>query len=264
MSSGQRPRETLWDKLDVVVKGVGIILVSGAVAFYGIISERRQFQIAQEDRRGQILVQTVSSREMAASEMRAQMFDTLLEHYFRDTEDELTKVEILEMIGHNFQDYLNLKPLFVALDEELARKGSSERSRLRRASRNIIRNELNKIVGAGGAVCELTLTQGQTHPIECIQPLQLTLLAVTEDHVLVRTGLGGSEPPSSFEVTYYDTPLVDYSMLGEMRYSVVLQEARPESREATLQVALLPAIYFSIENRLGVDQLIGEFTRKRY
>ena len=116
-----------WDKLDVIFKAFAGILISGAIAFYGIKSTTKQTEIAESNRRAQILVQTMNHRETSASQMRAQMFKTLMEHYFKEKDDENTQIIILELIGLNFQDHIHLKPLFKGLDTKLT-KNSSERN----------------------------------------------------------------------------------------------------------------------------------------
>jgi hypothetical protein len=250
-----------WYKLDLLVKGLGVVLVSGAITFYGIHSEAKNFETAEANRRAQIIIETISSREKAAADMRAKMFDTLVQNFFEDTRDDAARVAILEMIGNNFEDDINLKPLFLRLDEQLAEKGSKHRLELWQAARSIIRTEVDQIVGSGGAVCELELAVGETKQGECIAPISVTLRQVADSQVMVETGPVETGLSS---VTYFDLPLMNNRLLGELRYALILDEAKPQEGRARLRLVRLPPAYYSVDNRLRVDQLISDLTLKKF
>ncbi len=254
---GKDKEEKPWSKLDVVVKGLGALLVSAAITFYGVHSEAKQFETAERNRKAQILVQTLSSRETAAADMRAKMFATLVEHYFENRGDEATRVVILEMIGHNFGDHLYLRPLFQRLDARLRAEGSDQRPALRAAARNVIQSELRQVLGSGGEVCQLELSVGQTRTSPCIQPVQLTLREVSEDGALVVAEPG---EPLGREVTWFDMPLSNHSTLGELEYALLLSETEPEAGRARFHVVRLPLSHYSPDNRLKMDQLIADLT----
>ncbi|HSP77287.1 MAG TPA: hypothetical protein VLQ93_02070, partial [Myxococcaceae bacterium] len=206
-----------WHKLDLLVKGLGALLVTSAITFYGIHREAKNFETSERNRRAQIIIETISTRERATADMRAKMFDTLVQNFFEDTRDDAARVAILEMIGSNFEDDINLKPLFLRLDEQLAAKGSEQQLELRQAARNIIRTEVDQIVGSGGSVCELELAVGETKQGACIAPVTVTLRAVEDSQVLVETGPLETGLSS---VTHFDLPLMNTRLLGELRYAL--------------------------------------------
>lgn len=246
---------------DLLVKGVAALLVSATIAFYGIHSERKQFETAERNRRAQIIVETINSREMAAADMRARMFDTLVQHYFGNRQDEATKVAILEMIGHNFENDLNLKPLFMRLDAELAASGSKHRESLREAAGGIARSEIQQIMGAGGEACTLELTEGAPASGDCIMPIQLTLSEVREDRIIVQVEPG---PPQPATITYFDLPMVNNRTLGELRYGLTLSSTDPEEGKAILTAVRLPTSHYDVENQLRVDQMLSDLTLKEF
>lgn len=207
------------------------------------------------------MVETISSREMAAADMRARMFDTLVQHYFGNRQDDATKVAILEMIGHNFENDLNLKPLFMRLDAELAASGSEHRESLREAAGGIARNEIHQIIGAGGTTCELELSVGEPAMGDCIVPLQLTLSEVLEDRVIVGVEPG---PPQPAVITYFDMPLVNNRTMGELRYALTLSSTDPREGKATLLAVRLPTSLYDVENQLRVDQMLSDLTLKEF
>lgn len=249
------------NRMDLVVKGFAAVLISGAITFYGIHSERQQFKTAEKNRRAQILVETVSSREMAAADMRARMFDTLVRHYFGNMGDDATRVAILEMLGHNFEEDLNLKPLFMRLDEQLAAKGSEQQEALQAAARSIARSQIETIVGAGGEVCRLEISVGETRSSRCIEPITVTLHGLQENGAAVKAGPTDLDEKT---ITYFDLPLMNYRTLGELKYALVLSGVDLHARKAILDIVRLPITHYSVENRLRVDQMISDLTLQEF
>lgn len=272
----------IWDKLDVIFKGFAAILVSGAIAFYGIQSNARQNKIAEANRQAQIesnsrqkkiaeanrqaqvLIQTMSHRETSASNMRAQMFKTLMEHYFKEKDDKITRIAILELIGLNFQDHIHLKPLFKRLDKQLT-NNNLERENLRNVAKYLKRSEMNNIVGSGGKVFECKLEKGKTNNVGPSKLIKLTLLNVEKDYIEVSTNPEVSSNPEDdrgkFEVSYYDMPFMDNSRLGELTYSILLSSIISE-KTAEVNVVILPKHYYSALNNLRFDAMIGDILEK--
>lgn len=254
----------IWDKIDVIIKGFAGIMISGAIAFYGIKSTTRQTEIAESNRQAQILVQTMNHRETSASQMKTQMFKTLMEHYFKEKDDEkseiriLDEIRILELIGLNFQDHIHLKPLFTRLDTKL-KENVSERKVLRKIAKNIKRSEIDKIVGSGGDVVKHELVFNETICMKPYDLINLTLLDVKEDRIRVASKPDDRE---GFEVTYYDMPFMDNSRLGELTYSVLLSSVDIGNRKAKVKVVVLPKHYYSSQNNLRFDGMIGDLLEK--
>jgi hypothetical protein len=243
----------IWDKLDVVIKGAAAVLITGAITLYGINSDDRRAKTADDNRRAQVLVQTMSNREAAESDMKAKMFDTLMTHYF-EKENVTTQIMFLRLIALNFKEYLHLRPFF----EELAEKLSDQRQikQLRKTAKKIIREEINQLVGSGGEVYEVDLKLGETSGVgESAIPLSLKLMNIKEGHIIVGTD---PEDEEGFDVTFYDMPFSDNSTIGEMKYSVVLSKIKEEEKEATVQVVVFPHHYYSARDRLRIDQMMGD------
>jgi len=247
-----------WDKLEIIGKSLAGVLVGAAIAFYGIYSGDNQFQIAEDNRKAQIIVQTMGNREAASADLKAKMFSTLMAHYLKKQEDPVTQTIILELIGLNFQEHLRLKPLFEKLEQELE-GNEKELKRLRRAAKNMARIEINNIVGNGGSSCKVELSYQQSTALgeECELPISLTLLDVNKAGIRVSTNENDKE---GFNVNYYDMPLVDNSTLGDYTYSIVLSDAKHEEvKKATVKVVILPEHFYSARHGLHFDQIIGDW-----
>lgn len=258
MAKKVKSTKDIWDKLDVIFKAFAGILISGVIVLYGIKSTTKQTEMAESNRRAQILVQTMNHRETSASQMRAQMFKTLMEHYFKEKDDEKTQIIILELIGLNFQDHIHLKPLFKRLDTKLT-KNPSERKVLRKVAKHIKRSEIDKIVGSGGEVFELELVVNETNSMGPYNLINLTLLDVEENRIRITSKPDDRE---GFEVTYYDMPFMDNSRLGELTYSVLLSSVDIGNSKAKVKVVILPKHYYSSRNNLRFDAMIGDLLEK--
>jgi hypothetical protein len=272
-----------WDKSDVIVKGLAAILLPAAIAFYGYYSEEKraheseqnrmeQASQAEANRRAQVVIQTLSSRQATVADLKAKMFATLMQNYFKGGQ---SRPKILELMALNFQDDFELRPLFDNLDAEF--KDQASKTELRRVAKNIVSREIANLVGSGGSVCDLDLSQtgsgklgcngmdghescqdglamAQPGGVTCV-PIVLRLLKVQEDRIQVATS---AEDRDGFEVSYFDMPFTDHSSKGGLTYSVVLASTDAKLGKARIKLVLFPQNYFSGTNKLKLDQRIGE------
>lgn len=269
MGQGEDKKGAKWAKADVIVKGLGLILISGAITFYGYYTENKrestQFKIAECSKRYDVFMRMMTSREAAEADMKAKMFDTLMEHYFKK-EDKRIQVLFLRLIAYNFQEYLNLKPFFENLDSELPEE-SKEKEQLLKAAKNIVKNQVNSLVSNGGNSCEIDLQIDQEIPVQFYDnpqlelPLRLKLVDLKNNQITVSTN---PKDQDGFTVTYYDMPFVDNSRLGELRYSIVLLDTNVEKHMAKIKVVAFPQHYYCVRDRLRIDKKIGDFLEETY
>lgn len=274
LNTNTKSTKDRWDKIEIIGKSLAGVFVSAAIAFYGFYSGERQFQssennridqfrIAEENRKAQIIVQTIGNREAASSDLKAKMFSALLSHYLKKQNDPVTQRIILELIGLNFQEHLRLKPLFEKLERELA-GNKNELKNLRKAAKNMARIEIDNIVGNGGSFCELELPYKQTIESgnDCELPISLTLHELEE--ASIRVSLDNNEE-EGFNVNYYDMPLVDNTTLGEYTYSIVLSDVEEKpTKMATVKIVILPEHYYSARHGLHFDQILGDWMAADY
>jgi len=246
-----------WDKLEIIGKSLAGLFVSAAIAFYGIYNGEKQFQIAEDNRKAQIIVQTMGNREAASADLKAKMFSALMEHYLKKQDDPVTQRVIVELIGLNFQEHLRLKPLLEKLEQELG-QNKNELLNLQKAAKNMARIEIDNIVGNGGSVCKVELSLGQTITTgnDCELSINLMLLKVNERSIRVSTN---GDESNGFSVNYYDMPLVDNTTLGDYTYSIVLSDVKHKTEKATIKVVILPEHFYSASHGLQFDQIIGDW-----
>lgn len=245
-----------WDKLDIVVKGILGVLVTAIIAGFGFYLNNQQSvlnaensKIEEENRQARTLVQLVNSRETAMVQLRSEMFKSLLDKYLTG-EDLESKIAVLEMIGLNFRDAIQIKPLFEHLDHQLARSpdtlaaqavagnmaaettanfetasGTADyapRAKLRNAAGRVIKDQLDQVrMTEDGAVCEMTLVVSDgAQPVPCLGNLKLRLNQVGDRGIRITPELDSANfqiaprvAKEGFIVSYFDMPMVDFTSM---------------------------------------------------
>jgi hypothetical protein len=273
-------------KLDTWIRGLvsGIlgtaiaVSISASITLYGQKAEEEKTIRAAEQRKQETLIQLVNSRESSDSDLRAQIFNTLLQHYFQQ-KDFRTQIAILEIIGLNFRDALHTKPMFERLNLEIKEKLEHPEEMLealRKASGRIIKDQLQQIKQSiEGDVCELEL---QFNPIdrepkrpECFQDLAISLMDIKDDHIMVQTNtkngaiLEDNEHTKGddFVVSFYDMPMVDYTSVASKgavwKYSIVLKEIDRKNQKVKIAVANLPEFSFSTSEEYKFDEMLKRY-----
>ena len=255
-------KKDIWDKLSIVTKGVLGVVITAMLGILGYMNDVREdernsrmAEIAESNRITQVRARILNSRENAAAQMRVQMFKTLMDRYFDPSIDADTKIAVLELIGINFQNHLYLKPLFLKLNEEL--KDEKRKRKLRRVAHNINEIEINNILGNGGNVSKYDLDMAHTikHGL-----LNLRLLEIAEDRIRISPI---EENTEGFVVTFFDTPLMDNSQIGSLKYSILLSKIDLKGKTAKIKLVELPPQYYNIRNKLYLDACLADMTKKR-
>lgn len=277
---------------------IGTVLIGGllsaAIAGFGIYSEWRQdararedrlaeeeraaarqkasVEKAREDRRAEILIQLVNAREGAVTDLRARMFDSLLRNYLKE-ENAIERITVVKMLGLNFRDAIQIKPLFEMLEQDMTQ--TTELEALRKAASSIVRDQVEQIrLARDGFVCTVALKVGdEPKSPDCMPDLQIKLIEVEEGQVRVRTNSSQGlllktkdmdEKGAAFSVGFFDTPMIDYTTVaagsGETsKYSIVLNGVSTASKEAELTVAILPEDSYRTHQAYGFDELLADF-----
>lgn len=289
-------------RLDTWMRFVSTVLIAGAltaaIQWYGIREQNQARILAQEAQRAQTLIKLANAREAAATDLRAQMFQALLQNYFKQV-NQRERIAILELIGLNFRDAVLIKPMFELIDKEL-RNGNELPQKetyelldiLHGAARSIVQDQLNQIQQSiHGTVCELELKIDQWQEPQCfpllslklakiissnqnegltntidqlIPPNQIEVMTNTKDYLFL--GDDKKEDGDKFNVSYYDMPMVDYTLAMDdprepWKYSVVLREVFPKEAKAKIAVAILPDDSFSMDYRYAFDEMLSKLLK---
>jgi len=257
-----REEKDKWDKASIVIKGflaTAVTVILGVLGYYNDTRQHENNQnlakMAENNRIAQIQVQTMNNREIAATQMRVQMFKTLMEKYFDPNNDVATKITTLELVGLNFQNHLYLKPLFLKLNEELA-NDNIKKEKLRKVGKEINRFEIDNIVGNGGQIYDFELKINEIYQHKL---LHLQLLSLTNDSIHLKTR---EDDTNGFEVTFFDMPFMDNSTLGGYTYSILLSDVDLKEQKASVKLVEFPTHYNSTRNQLLLDAKIADMTEE--
>src|SRR5215468_4188910 len=136
-----------WDKVDIVLRPLNGLLTALAVALLGYYTSSvlRQSEVRQTNER--VYTELMSSREMAESGLRKDMFLSIIQTFQRPESTNIeAKMLNLEMLAYNFHESLNLKPLFAHMDRQLAASNEPGKAdymkRLNRVAQEIITRQM--------------------------------------------------------------------------------------------------------------------------
>jgi hypothetical protein len=127
--------ESQWKWADLVVKTLGVAIITGAITLYGIKSRESQQELARiaadaqkdrdrKERQMNALVEFASAQKQLDVDVGMQLFRAFIDKYLDvsvQSIDEIREnVVLLRLIALNFQDVpINLKPLFEDLDRQI-------------------------------------------------------------------------------------------------------------------------------------------------
>ena len=119
----------IWDKLDIVFKPLNGLLTALAVGLLGYYTSNILRQRETRETNERIYTQLMSSREQAESALRKDMFVSIIQSFLRPQSASLEdKMLNLELLAYNFHESLNLKPLFVHMQKQVAADRSPEKT----------------------------------------------------------------------------------------------------------------------------------------
>lgn len=295
-------QKDLWDKLDILAKGLLALVVSGGIAFYTFVVQEEnrnaQFETQEANRKAQVeqqiasrqmetMIRVFNQRDQSESSLRSNMFATLLENFF-EKDDVDSQIVALEMIGLNFRDTLQIKPMFESLNGKLNQKlerdpgdgvSRNQKELLREASRDIIREQLKQIdATSNGNTCNFKLDKSTEIPVKppCFTQ-GFRLLETSSDEVEIQAYYLESDFDmrnesrwvplgESFGVSFFDMPMVDYTIVPNtsIAYAVILLDVEHAAERADLAVAILPDVRYSTRNAYSLDEQITDMIQRDF
>src|SRR5262245_25447665 len=268
-----------WDKVDIVLRPINGILTALAVALLGYYTSSilRQSELRQTNER--VYTELMSSRELAESGLRKDMFLSIIQTFLRSDNAGLeAKMLNLEMLAYNFHESLNLKPLFAHMDRQLAAsKGESNgdyAERLNQVAREITTRQMVLLTQVGKKFSrtvdleKFRKTPGglELEPEKLVlggtnneREFMLSVLEFKPDRRELTVELGVRTPKDSasiqrrtFQVGYYDFPMIDNTRLsGDQRAAVVLDQMNESGADITL--VFFPGSYASLREKVSYD-----------
>lgn len=117
-------KKDTWDKIQVISSAIVIPLTVAILAFFANnYLEKRQ---ASEERI-QLYSELMGKREASESALRKDMFSSIIDSFVNDKNESLEEDTLnIELLAYNFHDSLNLKPLFIHLQNKIKASEKSE------------------------------------------------------------------------------------------------------------------------------------------
>ena len=134
-------KKDIWDKIQIISSAIVIPLTVAIIAFFANdFLEKRQ---ASEERI-QLYSELMSKREASESALRKDMFSSIIDSFLRDIDKSLEEETLnIELLAYNFHDSLNLKPLFVHLQNKIHASEMPQEKREKLLNRlNILSEEI--------------------------------------------------------------------------------------------------------------------------
>jgi len=269
-----------WDKVDIVLRPINGILTALAVALLGYYTSGilRQSELRQTNER--VYTELMSSRELAESGLRKDMFLSIIQTFFRsDTAGLEAKMLNLEMLAYNFHESLNLKPLFAHMDRQLLGSREGEKTdlanRLNQVAREITNRQMVLLEQVGkkfSRTVDIEKFRKTPGGLE-VEPEKLKLENVEREFMLsvlefsperreltvelgVRTARESANVQRrTFHVSYYDFPMIDNTRLSsDQRAAVVLNQMNEAGADITL--VFFPGSYASLREKVSYDEVV--------
>jgi len=270
----------LWDKVDVVLRPLNGLFTALAVALLGYYTSNILRQRETRETNERVYTQLMSSREQAESALRKDMFVSIIQTFLRPQSASLEdRMLNLELLAYNFHESLNLKPLFVHLQKQVAAApGPSQAeysNRLNKVAREITTRQMVLLEQVGkkfGRTVDFDKFRASPGGLELDQEnltldgtdreFMLSVLEVDPKRKELTMELGVRTPKESpivrrltFHVSYFDFPMIDNTRLSrDQRCAVVLDQLGDDSAELTL--VLFPGSYASLKEKVSYDEVV--------
>jgi hypothetical protein len=276
------PPKDLWDKAAVLLHPVGGLLTALAVAFVGMKGSRIIDRQQSRDTNARLYSELMSRREEAETSLRKDMFGTIITAFLDPkTADMDGKVLNLELLAYNFNDSLNLKPLFIDLARQIQyskdpRRGEYLR-RIALVAKETSQKQLFALEGHGKSfrrtidLEELAKVGREGIPLEGEQikanglRYDVNLRALSADAInqtlTVRLevkshGSNQADTRATFEVSWFDFPMIDNIRLPNGQRCAVTLANFAGGVAADVATICFPAEYASIKDRPYYDEVI--------
>ncbi|MGE5237060.1 MAG: hypothetical protein ACM3O7_11990 [Acidobacteriota bacterium] len=280
-----KPEKDFWDKAAIILHPVGGLLAALAVAGLGFFGSQFLEKRQAEETRARFYSELISKREEADSALRKDMFMSIIQSFLNpastSVDDRIVK---LELLAYNFHDSLNLKPLFVQLENDIAKSASPTRreqmDRLETIAREVVRKEMVVLEGVGASAdrtVDFDDVAKAPGGLE-LEPARLKLNQIERDFAVVvkkidvsqkemqvrlqvRTPRGQSGDVDTDEAEFwigtFDFPMIDHTRLShDQRCAIIIRNFGRSS--ARIALVDFPGSYASLKEKPYIQEMIQD------
>jgi hypothetical protein len=267
-----------------------VAIVGGMLSFF---VNRQQANDANQ----RAYAELFSQRESADTNLRIEMFKTVLEGFLRqDTSNVQDQILKLVILAYNLNDSLNLGPLFQDVFRRVDNQNPSDpnRQRLTRVASDVVSKQVESLTFELGAekdaVIDFDELKGKPEGISNLVDQVLTLNYKGEDaknhparrfkidvlghdpkmeQVTLRLAIsppgnpdGPPEVDARFAVGYFDFPAINNTRLSIGERAAVVIKNMDES-SAKISLLYFPANRAGLNDRMYVEEVLDQMTRLR-
>jgi hypothetical protein len=231
--------------LDILVKGgFGSLIIAG-VAYYGNSLQVQRQQQEEDSRQLQSSIALISHQKELDVDIGVRLLTTLMDSYFQQKQaggaptSPRQQMLLLRLVALNFEDVpIRLKPLFEDLDERLSTP--ADKQTLRGIAREVAQRQAFRMTtrdAYDSGPREVSAGDSVSVP-EMLLTVKIGEVGAAGVSAVVTSSVGGGRTVGPFEVTWFDQPLVDNTLLGDNRVALVLLAAGAKS--ATVRIIAFP------------------------
>lgn len=149
----KKEKRDIWDKIQIILQPIGGLFTALAIALVSYFGSDYLNNKQNDESRIQLYTQLMSGREQSESALRKDMFNSILGTILKDSHSLDENILQLELLAYNFHESLNLMPLFVYLDRQIALEKNPQlreeyRKRLYKMAGDVISKQISSLEGA--------------------------------------------------------------------------------------------------------------------
>lgn len=147
------PKRDFWDKIQILMQPIGGLITALTIALVSYFGSSYLNNRQNNDSKIRLYTELMSSREQSESALRKDMFNSILGTILKDSHSLDENILQLELLAYNFHESLNLMPLFVYMDRQIAKEKDIRlkieyRKRLYKMAGDVISKQISSLEDA--------------------------------------------------------------------------------------------------------------------
>jgi hypothetical protein len=149
----KKAKRDFWDKIQIFMQPIGGLITALTIALVSYYGSAYLNNRQNNDSKIRLYTELMSTREQSESALRKDMFNSILGTILKDSHSLDENILQLELLAYNFHESLNLMPLFVYMDRQIAtekniRLKAEYRKRLYKMAGDVISKQISSLEGA--------------------------------------------------------------------------------------------------------------------
>jgi hypothetical protein len=148
-----KPKHDFWDKIQILMNPIGGLITALTIAIVSYYGSSYLSKRQDNESKIRLYTELMSSREQAESDLRKDMFNSILGTILKESSSLDENILQLELLAYNFHESLNLMPLFSYLNRQIEDESKSTdkeefRKRLYKMARDVTSKQISSLEGA--------------------------------------------------------------------------------------------------------------------